>query len=199
MSLVTTSDTTLTCDQLLRVTFWHQHLIYHQLHHRPQNSEDWWESTCRQSAVGAKFIWTFISNEIVQTPAGPQTAPPEDMFFLDCLITITFLLNNKHWWHGNWRQPLFGLKEKRIQKIYIYTLLRGALKSNHWKNLVFCPNWGGGVSANPKFWFKFSKGVFVAIWRGFPSPNQQNHQKSHKKSSVTQKVWLFHEKIICLE
>ena len=57
----------------------------------------------------------------------------------------------------------------------------------------------GGGSANPKFWSNFSKGVFVAIWRGFPSPNQQNHQKSHKKSSVTQKVWLFHEKIICLE
>ena len=34
-----------------------------------------------------------------------------------------------------------------------------------------------------------SKGVFVDIWRGFPSPNQQNHQKSHKKSSVTPKVW----------
>ena len=28
----------------------------------------------------------------------------------------------------------------------------------------------------------------LAIWQGFPSPNQQNHQKSLKKSSVTQKV-----------
>ena len=89
--------------------------------------------------------------------------------------------------------PPFGHHDLRLM------IFRGAFKSTFWKkNLGFCPNWGGG-SANPKFWSNFSKGVFVAIWRGFPSPNQQNHQKSHKKSSVTQKVWLFHEKIICLE
>ena len=86
----------------------------------------------------------------------------------------------------------------RKQKTTHLCTVREAFKLNLSKNLVFCPNWGGG-SANPKFWFNFSKGVFVAIWLGFPSPNQQNHQKSHKKSPVTQKVWLFHEKMICLE
>ena len=83
------------------------------------------------------------------------------------------------YWKSIWKQhdndclPLLKWDVKPLS----HCCLRGALKLNLSKNLVFCPNWGGWGSADPKFWFNFSKGVFVAIWQGFPSPNQQNHQK----------------------
>ena len=43
-----------------------------------------------------------------------------------------------------------------------------------------------------KGWFCWD---FVAIWGGFPSPNQ----KSHQNSPITKIRGLFHEEIICLE
>ena len=67
-----------------------------------------------------------------------------------------------------------GCKAAKLERLMLR--IRGDLKLNLSKNLVFVPTEGGG-SANPKFLFNFSKGVFVAIWQGFPSPNQQNHQK----------------------
>ena len=83
--------------------------------------------------------------------------------------------------------------------------LRKAFNSDFWKNLGFYPNWGG-ESASPKFWSNFSKGAFVGILlqygRGSPVPTKnhiKNHQKSRKKSPITKKMGLFHEKIICIE
>ena len=37
----------------------------------------------------------------------------------------------------------------------------GALKTDFWKNLGFCPNWGGGGSANPNFLSNCSKTKFA--------------------------------------
>ena len=94
------------------------------------------------------------------------------------VIKISSHVGQSHISHvGQCCKKIFQRCVKRTWRIFFITSIRGALKLNLSKNFVFCPNWGGWGSANPKFWFNFSKGVFVPIWRGFPSPNQQNHQK----------------------
>ena len=87
-------------------------------------------------------------------------------------------------------QPLFAVKRDNIQHfVGSYRVqFRGALKSNHWKNLVFCPNWGGGVCQS-QILIQFFQGCFCCNMAGVP---QSQPTKSPK-------MWLFHEKIICLE
>ena len=143
----------------------------------------------------AKKISLFCGSDFFLTVFNMSNASTSPSLYMLMKYTIVSNYDKIHY-----ASSIFVIRTNNCLDVEIELplLLRGAFKSDFWKNLGFCPNWGGG-SANPKFWFNFSKGVFVAIWQGFPSPNQQNHQKSHKKSSVTQKVWLFHEKIICLE
>ena len=78
-----------------------------------------------------------------------------------------------------------------ITGIIINTILvvvvRGALKLDFWKKLGFCPNWGGGLPI-PNFDPIF-QGCFCCNMAGVP---QSQPTKSPK-------MWLFHEKIICLE
>ena len=76
---------------------------------------------------------------------------------------------------------------------------------------------GGGGLTQSQLFFKIDQNLiclgtahkcwdFVAIWRGFPSPNQKitknaikNYQKSQKNQQSPKKLGLFHEQIICLE
>ena len=86
------------------------------------------------------------------------------------------------WWMRRGQRWYSRYKEKQGRA------LRGAFKSNFWIFLGFCPNWVGGVCQSQLFQTKtttMQKGDFVAIWQGFPSPNQN--------------MGLFHEKMICLE
>ena len=46
-------------------------------------------------------------------------------------------------------------------------IVRGAFKSNHWKNLVFCPNWGGGVCQS-QILIQFFQGCFCCNMAGVP-------------------------------
>ena len=82
-------------------------------------------------------------------------------------------------------------------------LIGEALKQIFGQSWDFVPRRGGGGSDqiptfsnqnhnHTKGWFCWD---FVAIWRGFPSPNQ----KSHQNSPITKIRGLFHEEIICLE
>ena len=77
--------------------------------------------------------------------------------------------------------------------------LREAPETNFCPKLGIWPKEGeGGANPIPTFFFEIDQNLiclgaahkcwdFVAIWRGFPSPNQQ----------ITKKMGLFHEKIIC--
>ena len=102
--------------------------------------------------------------------------------------TVTNSLEKCHHWTWIWHIS---------EDPHIAYSISGAFKWTFWKNLGFCPNWGGGGgggggSANPKFfltkttwWFCWD---FVTIRGGSSVP-----------TFFTQKKGLFHEKIICLE